>query len=272
MASKHDQRCKGCPLEKLGSGFARTDGAGRSGVLVVAEALGEEEATRGTPLVGKAGRVWDRIVSRSFDPELKRYLERDDLIHGNTINCRPPNNVLVGAPYEKGAIDACRPYLLETLQRFKPKAILTLGNSPLRWFTGQWGIEKLRGYIFDTEWGPVIPTYHPSYIQRGKWHLARVVEADLLKALKVARHGRDVFDVPKRYLARPTVEEAYNFSRKRLLSKPLPEPEGIQTVLENSQLPDAKLASPARFTDQSIVKEISDSGFIDKLYKSSSGK
>ena len=68
------------------------------------------------------------------------------------------------------------------------------------------------------------------------------------------------------------VEEAYNFSRKRLLSKPLPDPEGIKTVLENSQLPNAKLASPARFTDQSIVNEISDSGFIDKLYKSSSGK
>ncbi len=68
------------------------------------------------------------------------------------------------------------------------------------------------------------------------------------------------------------VEEAYNFSQKRLLSQPLPEPEGIKTVLENSQLPNAKLASPTRFTDQSIVKEIVDSGFVDKLYRSSSGK
>jgi len=51
----------------------------------------------------------------------------------------------------------------------------------------------------------------------------------------------------------------------------VPEPEGIKTVLENSQLPNAKLASPARFTDQSIVQEISDSGFIDKLYRARSG-
>jgi NitT/TauT family transport system substrate-binding protein len=68
------------------------------------------------------------------------------------------------------------------------------------------------------------------------------------------------------------VEEAYSFSQKRLLSKPVPEPEGIKTVLENSQLPNAKLVSPARFTDSSIVQEINDSGFIDKLYKLSSSK
>lgn len=211
MASKNDPRCRGCPLEKLGAGFARTDGLGRSGVLVVAEALGEDEASAGRPLVGRAGKLWDRIVARTFSPDLKRYLERDDFLHANIINCRPPENHLVGASYEKGAIDACRPYLVETLSKFKPKAIVTLGNSALRWFTGQWGIEKLRGYIFDSEWGPVVPTYHPSYIQRGHYHLSRVVEADILKALKVAQEGRNVFDVAKHYIPRPTIEEAFNF-------------------------------------------------------------
>lgn len=211
MASKSDARCLGCPLFKLGSGFARTDGLGNLGVLVVAEALGEEEAKEGRPLVGKAGRVWDRIVRRTKDSELGRSLERNDFIHGNCINCRPPENHLVGAPYEFGALDHCRPYLLDTLRNVKPKAIITLGNTPLRWFTGQWGIEKLRGYIFDTEWGPLVPTYHPSYIMRGKWNLARVVEADILKAVQVARHGREFFDAKKHYIPRPTIDEAYLF-------------------------------------------------------------
>jgi hypothetical protein len=103
---------------------------------------------------------------------------------------------------------------VETIERFKPKAIVTLGNSALRWFTGQWGIEKLRGYIFDSEWGPVVPTYHPSYIQRGKWYLARVVESDLLKAVQVAREGRDCFHKPKTYITRPAIEEAYNFFQR----------------------------------------------------------
>ncbi len=63
------------------------------------------------------------------------------------------------------------------------------------------------------------------------------------------------------------LEEAYNSSKKRLLSKPYPDQAGIRTILENSQLPEAKGALAARFFDGSIVKEIDDSGLIDKLYE-----
>jgi ABC-type nitrate/sulfonate/bicarbonate transport system substrate-binding protein len=62
------------------------------------------------------------------------------------------------------------------------------------------------------------------------------------------------------------LEEAYNSSKKRLISNLLPDPGGINTILENSQLPEAKQAPSTRFFDQSIVKEINDTGFIDKLY------
>lgn len=211
MASKDDLRCHGCPLFALGSGFARTAGRGDLDVLVVAEALGEEEVKASQPLVGKAGQTWDRIVSRTFDDRLKRSLRRDDFIHANIINCRPPDNVLVGAPYEIGAIDHCRSYLEETIRDAKPKAIITLGDSALRWFTGHSGITKLRGYVFDTPWGPVVPTYHPSYIMRGNFHLARVVQTDILKALRVSREGLEAFRKDKSYLHRPSIFDANDF-------------------------------------------------------------
>jgi DNA polymerase len=203
--------CKGCPLETLGSGFALTDGKGEQEVLVVAEALGQDEARAGRPLVGQAGKTWDRIVSRTHDPFLGRTLQRDDFLHANVLNCQPPGNILVKAPYEFGAISHCRPHLEKTLRDFKPKAIVTLGNTPLRWFTGQWGVESLRGYIFETEWGPVVPTYHPSYIQRGNFHLARVVQLDLLKALTVARKGVKHFVLPKAYDINPMAGDFQDF-------------------------------------------------------------
>jgi DNA polymerase len=206
MRKKPDS-CAGCPLYTRGQGFARTDGKGNLNVAVVAEALGQEEARASRPLVGPAGRVWDRIVQRTFYDRLKRSLVRDDFLLANIVNCRPPDNELVKTPYETAAIDSCRMYLEETLNEFKPKAVVTLGNSAMRWFTGHWGIEKLRGYVFDTPWGPVVPTYHPSFIQRGNFHLARVVETDLLKALEVARNGIASLHRDKHYNTHPSPEE-----------------------------------------------------------------
>ncbi len=114
-----------------------------------------------------------------------------------------------------------------------------------------------------------------SYIRNNRDSVLSAMKAIIGAIHFIKVNKRDTMKVLAKYLRlndMELVEEAYNFSQKRLLSKPLPEPEGIKTVLENSLLPDAKLASPTRVTDQSIVKEINDSGFIDKLYKSSSAK
>jgi uracil-DNA glycosylase family 4 len=206
--------CSGCPLSSLGYGFAGTGGAGTSTrVLVVAEALGGEEARAGVPLVGPAGKVWDRLITGipASETGLGRNLQRDDFLLDNVIHCQPPGNVLSGAEYEHSAITNCRPYLEQSLAKFKPAAILTLGNTALRWFTGNWGIEQLRGYVFNTPHGPVIPTYHPSYVMRGKWNLARVVQMDVLKAIKVAREGAACLHVDKAYQLQPTYSEAKAF-------------------------------------------------------------
>lgn len=206
------KECVGCPLFTLGTGFARTRGEGKTGVLVVAEALGEDEARLGQPLVGRAGTTWDRIVGRTKDPDTGLQLDSNTaLLHGNVVNCRPPDNILVGAPYEHGAITHCSGYLDDTIRTFKPKAILALGNTALRRLTGHWGIETLRGYIFETRYGPVIPTYHPSYIQRGKWNLARIVQLDLLRAIEVARKGSGLFLRKKQYQVAPSWHDFVEF-------------------------------------------------------------
>jgi DNA polymerase len=197
-------------MRRVGSrGFAPTTGKGHTGVLIVAEALGTQEADAGKPLVGPTGQLTDRMVSRVEDPLTGVLLNRDDFYYSNVLWCKPPNNKLEKEWYENEAITHCSPHLEETLNTLKPKAILALGNVALRWFTGHYGVTKLRGYTFETKWGPVIPTYHPSFIMKGKFNLARVWQMDLKKALYIARHG--VVKKPRFYITHPSPPEVLRF-------------------------------------------------------------
>lgn len=193
--------CGGCPLQTIGHGFVRHGGIGSNGVLLVGEALGADEVVEGRPFAGKAGGILTKIIEEAVDPDVGIPLQRKDFTIGNVLCCRPPDNELTKAPYELDAIKHCAPYLDETIRVAKPKVIVALGNQALRRLTGLWGIDQLRGYIHKTRYGPVIGTYHPSYVMRGKFILGRVVRNDILKAVAVAR-GKDFF-VKREYILDP---------------------------------------------------------------------
>jgi len=188
------------------------DGAGRERIAIIAEAPGEDEAAAGKPLVGTSGRIMNRIITRAMHPTKGRRLERDDFWLTNVLRCRPPGNVLTGAPYEERAIAQCAPYLEAWLHAKKPRAIVAVGNQALQWFTSQWGIEKLRGYIWETKWGPVVGTYHPAFIARGKFSLAKVVQLDIVRAIEVAEKG--IPRVEKDYILRPSPMEVEAYIRE----------------------------------------------------------
>lgn len=202
--------CGGCPLERLGTGFSRPSGALlHHGVLLVGEALGEEEVEAGSPFVGRAGRLLDSLIKATKGPGIVD-LERPQFLVDNCIRCRPPDNELEDAPYQIGALRHCRQYLEETLRAWKPKAILAMGATATRWFVPHVGaLKDWRGYIVETEWGPVIPTYHPAFLGRGNMALAQVFKYDLLKAIQVAKHG--VRRTPTRYVERPTIQDTAAF-------------------------------------------------------------
>lgn len=66
------------------------------------------------------------------------------------------------------------------------------------------------------------------------------------------------------------LSEAYEiYCNKHLLRVPLPTVEGLRGVLEElaQRSPKAKEADPKRFFDDSFVREIQKSGFIDALYR-----
>lgn len=189
--------CEGCPLEALGQGFVPPEGSCRtSGVAFVAEAPGAEEVPESRPLVGQAGKTFDLILNRAK-------LDRRDYLISNAVWCRPPENSLAGEPYEREAVKHCTDkHLFPRLRETPPKVVIALGGVALKALTGLDGIEHWRGSVISTPHGVVVPTFHPSYIMRGKWHLATTMTTDIRRGLQVAAGTAKL--IPLEYLIDPS--------------------------------------------------------------------
>lgn len=211
--------CRGCTLEHTGQGFCKPqlEPAGY-GVALVGEALGQDEvAAGGLPFQGKAGAVLTRLIERTLDPATSTPLERSKFSIINAISCRPPDNELAGTPWELDALSHCKPIFAAALSMAKPKAILAMGRTALYQLTTlgrakNSGIEYWRGSVLPSQYGWVIPTFHPSYIMRGNFRFAQVFMDDLLKALDVARNGPQ--PDTHTYLKDPPIEVFQRFIRE----------------------------------------------------------
>ena len=86
--------CSGCELECIGGKFVQIEGTGSNGVLILADAPGEQEDRDGLPLrpYAPAGSVFQGILRRMSG------VDRSQFTLSNTIRCRPPKNFLQGAP------------------------------------------------------------------------------------------------------------------------------------------------------------------------------
>lgn len=199
--------CLPCSLYGDGKGFSELEGSGISRLLVLAEALGEHEEEDGLPLRpgAPAGRLFQRAIREMGIP-------RNQLLITNLVRCRPPNNELRGAPYERAALDHCEKFLSTAINRYQPSAILALGDLPMRELTGYSGILTYRGFIYSSKYNiPVVPTYHPALLARGALGtLFGVFKRDIKLSYSVAQQG-----VPKQlethYELHPTVNRVREF-------------------------------------------------------------
>lgn len=218
--------CNGCIGLTWGrDGFmAHAEGTANNGVMLVGEALGEEEEKVGKPFQGKAGHKLTGMLAR-------RGLRRDQFAIDNTIRCRPPKNKLEGQPYESAVVGHCAPNLDGSIARIRPRVIVPLGAVALQRVLGLGKGDKItphRGYV---SWSFryncwVIPTYHPSYIMRGQQRLENVFVGDIEAAVEIAAKGgrfshadpRLLVDIPPEdferwvdgVLARPDLKIAYD--------------------------------------------------------------
>ena len=169
-------------------------GKGRSGVLVIGEAPGEQEDEEGRPFIGKAGQFLRQCLNGvGVNLDL-------DAVTTNALICRPPGNKI----QDPQAIAYCHPNLSRTIRETQPQVILTLGRSALvsalsPFWKGEVGpLEKWVGWRIPLGEYWLCPTWHPSFLLRMKSELMdRQFSDHLEEAFQIEEPPPAREDLPK---------------------------------------------------------------------------
>lgn len=147
------QHCEGCPYKA--NRVVGSVGNPEADIVIIGEAPGGEEISRGRPFIGPSGRLLYTALDRAgiSKPE-------SDCFITNALMCRPPNKE---AP-SNDALKACRDRLMEEVRAHPRKLVLTLGNSALRSVYNSYNlkISRQRGQ----------PDVGPAYTAFATWHPA----------------------------------------------------------------------------------------------------
>ncbi|KYK22983.1 DNA polymerase [Thermoplasmatales archaeon SG8-52-4] len=153
-------KCKKCDLYKTRNKPVVGEGSIDSNILFIGEAPGHNEDISGKPFVGRAGKIFDELLS-SID------MKRNDVFITNILKCRTQNN---RNPF-KGEIEACTKFLTDQINIIKPKIIVTLGNFAKDFMFKKYKLEnekisKIHSKVFKVKssYGivKIIPLYHPA--------------------------------------------------------------------------------------------------------------
>lgn len=227
------EECKGCQGWSWdnGRGFSNPEGSPILGVAIIGEALGENEAVDGLPFrpYAQAGAVLQRALVGWHGAGFPR----EQFLIFNTIQCRPPKNVLEGATYEAQVVDSCLIHRNRIIEKHRPKVILALGGTAFRVLSGFDDIGLNRGYpVWNDQYESwVIGSFHPSYLARGNRNLMGVLREDIKKAVWLAgQQGWMPLDVE--YTLQPTLEQAKAFLEQVKANPDLP----LAVDIENPEI------------------------------------
>lgn len=200
------------------------------GVLLIGRDPGEQEVDYrrdeqaekdypdGRPFVGPAGQELDRVLSFLG-------LRRQEVNITNLVPFRPPENLFKA--HSEEAVNAGLEALQSLAAKLKPSLIISLGNEA-SWgiLGGLWptagrgafgakGIEERRGYFWDSPFGTVLTTLHPSGVLHKPIPGKYLLEHDFKRARKwlEGKLPRDEIPQPRRL----TMEAAMKLSKHSLL-------------------------------------------------------
>ncbi len=156
----------GSPLYKLRvkEGYHSVVGIGNpdARIMLIGEAPGKQEALRGEPFVGAAGKFLDHMLASVG-------LTRDQVYITNILKDRPPEN----RPPQKGEIKLYAPFLRRQINTIQPRVIVTLGRFAMDFILAEFdmpekgrSISELHGQQLPATapYGPitVVPLFHPA--------------------------------------------------------------------------------------------------------------
>jgi uracil-DNA glycosylase family 4 len=148
--------CLKCTLGHTRTNFVFGVGNPKSRVMFIGEAPGADEDAQGEPFVGRAGQLFNKILTA-----IK--MKREDVYICNILKCRPPGNRDPLA----SEMETCTPYLEKQIDLIKPQFIVCLGRIAAQWLlkTND-SLTKMREKVHEYKGAKLIITYHPAALLR----------------------------------------------------------------------------------------------------------
>ena len=169
--SRQVEACRKCSLGQYRLNPCFGNGNPGASLMFVGEGPGYDEDHSGIVFIGRAGKLLDKLLLEETG------YKRSDVYIANIVKCHPMKDP--ANPHSKGndrpplpeETAECIGYLVEQIGVIKPSLIVTLGSpSTKTMLSTETGITKLRGQVFEKEYGDlrvrIMPTYHPAYILR----------------------------------------------------------------------------------------------------------
>lgn len=153
---KSIDNCKKCKLCNNRKNIVFGVGNKQAKVVFIGEGPGADEDIQGIPFVGKAGQLMNKALTGLG-------LIREDLYITNIVKCKPPQNRV---PQQDEA-EACLNYLRNQVVLIKPKIVVLLGSTALKYILGkEHSITSARGKWIEQKGILYMPTWHPAALLR----------------------------------------------------------------------------------------------------------
>jgi DNA polymerase len=166
-------------------------GGTASEVFLVGEQPGNDEDLAGSPFVGPAGRLLDRVLAEAGIDRSRAYVT-NVVKH---FKWEPRGKRRIHAKPNAAEIGACRPWLETEVSLVKPRVLVCLGATAAQALLGKsFKVSRQRGEFVPSSLAPrVMATVHPSSILRAPDDEQRRAEmARFIDDLKKAVAGLDV--------------------------------------------------------------------------------
>lgn len=162
----------------------RGEGPTNPKLIIIGEAPGEQEDLTGRPFFPEApaGKLLMRIINSVG-------LQREDVYLDNVIPIRPPDNKIKRLAEWGMSPETFYPDLKDRLDKINCNIIMACGEVALNALTPEHGITKHRGSVYQIDKRLIIPTFHPSFINREAWKMLGVTINDFQKAVRISKEG-----------------------------------------------------------------------------------
>ena len=163
--------CRRCALSEGRQQVVFGVGHSHAPLMFVGEGPGQQEDSQGTPFLGEAGALLNKIIQAMG-------LTRDSVYLTDVIKCRP----FITRPAREGELAECSEFLRQQIQLIRPKIVVALGDSPASALIGKPApVAHSRGQFHSLTWNAeilVMATYPPKSLLQNP-ELKRLVWDDM---------------------------------------------------------------------------------------------